>query len=442
MCGSTGRESDLALAARGANPPAPRFARRVALELRRDRRSAPQALRAARLRPRLLRHAVRHAAPACRIAMRESRATTTLLGRPTRRLTNRETLTDVPREPRAFHAGSAARRSWPRRPSPRRPGASWASCQVLVLQRARTTGCSFWSGRRAATALRARWRALLADATLVSSAAAVSLAEKSRASRRISTARWRGGRYRGDENRELEALPPLVAGLGCQGTVRRHEDPPRGRAPAGWNRRAARRDRRARPDTRSSRRRRPASAPRRSVGDPVEPRAQGASALEPGSPAMPGAGCPARRPRRRPESRGSAGSARGARVEGAPRAGGRRRPRSRPRARWGGRARLDGVDRARAEARPPVRRLRQALPSAAPGSSPRCARQLRLPHDQATTSSAGRSVVRWPGLMSRPERPGPPRRRWRPRPERPALPGGCLGCRDRARAPAPSAPRG
>ena len=78
--------------------PAATLAREVALELGEIDANAPEALRAARLQPRLLRHdAVRHAALACRIAMREPRATTTLPRRLTRQLTHRETLTDVPR---------------------------------------------------------------------------------------------------------------------------------------------------------------------------------------------------------------------------------------------------------------------------------------------------------------------------------------------------------
>jgi hypothetical protein len=43
--------------------------------------------------------------------------------------------------------------------------------------------------------LRARCRALLTEATVVSSDAAVSSAENPSTSRRISTARWLGGRF-------------------------------------------------------------------------------------------------------------------------------------------------------------------------------------------------------------------------------------------------------
>src|SRR5918994_1417134 len=49
----------------------------------------------------------------------------------------------------------------------------WATLRRCSSSSARTGACWLWSGGRAATALRARWRALLAEATLVSSAAAV-----------------------------------------------------------------------------------------------------------------------------------------------------------------------------------------------------------------------------------------------------------------------------
>ena len=50
------------------------------------------------------------------------------------------------------------------------------------------------AGARSPSVARARWSALLTEATLVSSASAVSWAENSSTSRRISTARWRAGR--------------------------------------------------------------------------------------------------------------------------------------------------------------------------------------------------------------------------------------------------------
>jgi hypothetical protein len=53
--------------------------------------------------------------------------------------------------------------------------------------------CWLRSGSFSSIALRARWSALLTDATVVSSVAATSAAEKPSTSRQMSTARWRGG---------------------------------------------------------------------------------------------------------------------------------------------------------------------------------------------------------------------------------------------------------
>ena len=59
---------------------------------------------------------------------------------------------------------------------------------------ARSVFCWLCSGSRSSTVARARWSALLTDCGVVSSESAVSLAEKPSTSRRISAARWRGGR--------------------------------------------------------------------------------------------------------------------------------------------------------------------------------------------------------------------------------------------------------
>ena len=95
-----GRKSDLARAAGVERTHAHGHARSPGrLGTWRDRRKAPEALRAARVPPRLLRHdAIGHAALACRIAMRSPRATTTL-----------------PRGPRPARAGDKARARGPAR---------------------------------------------------------------------------------------------------------------------------------------------------------------------------------------------------------------------------------------------------------------------------------------------------------------------------------------
>ena len=72
--------------------------------------------------------------------------------------------------------------------------------------------CGVRSGSAVASVSRARCSELLTAAVVVSSCSATSRAEKPSTSRRISTARWRGGEVlqRGDE-RELDALALLDA---------------------------------------------------------------------------------------------------------------------------------------------------------------------------------------------------------------------------------------
>jgi hypothetical protein len=75
---------------------------------------------------------------------------------------------------------------------------SWASMKPSSSRRSSSLGADpdhsdGRAGSRSRSVARARWRALLAAATVVSSRSAVSLADQSSTSRRIRTARWRGG---------------------------------------------------------------------------------------------------------------------------------------------------------------------------------------------------------------------------------------------------------
>jgi hypothetical protein len=95
----------------------------------RDRHSAPEALRARGVQPRLLRRdALRHAPLACRIAMREPRATTTPPCSLTPHLTPRDTLTGVPRVPRLRLLASPATRAPRDRSKPVRRGSREFMC--------------------------------------------------------------------------------------------------------------------------------------------------------------------------------------------------------------------------------------------------------------------------------------------------------------------------
>ena len=159
------------------------------------------------------------------------------------------------------------------------------------------------------------------DATVVSSDSATSLAEKPSTSRRISTARWVAGRCwtRGDE-RQLDALAPLVAGLRRGEAVLDAERARPGRARPRPTRRAARPAPSLRVGRRAVVERQHALGPPRDLvqagvrRDRVEPRAQRAAALEARrGRATRAARPPAARPRRRGPSRASGSSGRAAR---------------------------------------------------------------------------------------------------------------------------------
>ena len=187
------------------------------------------------------------------------------------------------------------------------PGAPAASSSTVA-------SASGSSPSRSASVARARWSALLTDATLVSSSSATSVACQRSTSRRMSTARWRGGRCCSavtNASRMLSRAAATSAGSAPSGRPgRRRSADPRVLGPSDAREGVGGR---RRPDVHGPR---PALAAAQHVEahvgrDPVEPRAQRRPALEGVDAAStPAPSSPARRRRPRTPSRASGSSTR------------------------------------------------------------------------------------------------------------------------------------